>query len=100
MKEITKETAIKLVKTKFWEDMSYEQIARFQLFTDKLCMPFHIFHDAIEKALNRPVYTHEFGLSVDSLKKELLGEKPPPTLEEIVNLIPKEKRIVVEVGND
>jgi hypothetical protein len=29
------------------------------------------------------------------LKKEFLGIKKAPTMEEIINLIPKEKRIIV-----
>ena len=48
----------------------------------------------MEKVLARPVYTHEFGYK-DNLIKEYLGEKEPPTLEEIISLIPKEKTIVI-----
>ena len=67
----------------------------FQLFTDKLCMPFTIFHAAMEKALGRPVYTHEFGLNYDGLVEELLGKKPAPTMQEIMEMIPADKRIIV-----
>lgn len=92
---MTKEEAIKLFKSEFWKDLSYKEIAIFQLFEDRLCMPFGIFHEAIEKTLNRPIFTHEFGLNRDGLKKELLGESPPPTFEEIINLIPENKRIAL-----
>lgn len=60
----------------------------------KLCLDFSRFHEAVEKVLQRPVFTHEFA-EPDELKKEYLGVKEAPTLEEIINLIPEEKRIVI-----
>jgi hypothetical protein len=96
MPEISREEAIALVETRWWETLSDRDIVAFQLFTPLLCMPFDKFHKAVESALKRPVFTHEFASSfVDDLKKEFLGEKPAPTFEEILNLIPEEKRIVV-----
>ncbi len=97
VKQLTKGQAIKFGKSKIWktENWTARQIVEFQLFQKILCMPFDVFHEAMEKALGRPVYTHEFGLNVEGLKKELLGEKSPPTLEEIIQMIPAEKRVVV-----
>lgn len=92
---MTKTEAIKLAESKFWETMSFKERAIFQMFEEKLCMPFDVFHEAIEKALNRPVFTHEFGLNPEGLRKELLGESPAPTLEDIINLIPKDKQIIL-----
>lgn len=92
---MNKEQAIQLYNSKFWEPMSYKDRAIFQLWEDKLCMPFNVFHEAMEKALGRPVFTHEFGLNRDGLKKELLGEAPAPSLEDIINLIPEDKRLIV-----
>jgi hypothetical protein len=100
MNKITKENAIKLYESKFWEGMSFFERAKFQLLTDLLCMPFDIFHEAIEKALKRPVYTHEFGLNYGGLVRELLEGTPPPTLEEILNLIPVDKRVVVIINEN
>lgn len=94
---IGKKRAIELANSKWWESKSNQEIARFQLFTKELCMPFGIFHEALEKALGRPVWTHELALNFDGIAKELLGEKPAPTMEEIINLIPEEKRIIVTV---
>jgi hypothetical protein len=94
---LTKEQAIKLAESKFWEPLSFRERATFQLFEDKLCMPFAVFHEAMEKTLGRPIYTHEFGLSLDGLKSELIGEKPAPTFEDIINLIPADKRIILAV---
>ena len=99
MLEINSEMARQLAETKFWKTMSAKNIALFQLGMKYLCMPFKVFHKAVEEALDRPVWTHEFG-SGGSLMKELLGEKLPPTLEEIINLIPEEKRIIIEEVNN
>lgn len=93
---MTKDEAIKLAESGFWKDMTHREIAMFQMFEEKLCMPFEVFHEAVEKTLRRPVYTHEFGINYEGLKKELLGEARPPTLREIIEMIPKEKRIIIQ----
>ena len=95
MRQLNKGQAIRMCKSKVWEDWTDEQIVRFQLFQDKLCMDFSKFHEAISKVLKRDVYTHEFAYP-DELKKEYLGAKSKPTLEEIINLIPEEKRLLIK----
>lgn len=95
MKQLTKEQAIAFGENQCYEGWSARQIAEFQLEQNRLCIPFDIFHKAITEALGRPVYTHEFALNRDGLKKELNGEKEPATLEEILDLIPKDKRIII-----
>jgi len=97
---IGREKAIALAKTEWWKGKSFRRVAKFQLFTDELCCPFEVFHEAIEKALGRPVYTHEFGLSMESVRQEFLGERDAPTLQEILELIPEEKRIVIDLRED
>jgi hypothetical protein len=98
MKQLTKEQAVALAQSKVWQDWTDEEIVRFQLFQDRLCMNFSRFHEAVEKVLDRPVFTHEFATRfIDDLKKEYLGVKKAPTLEEIINLIPEEKRIVIGI---
>jgi hypothetical protein len=92
---IGKEKAIQLYETEWWKEKSYREIAKFQLFTAELCCPFDVFHEAVEKSLGRPVFTHEFGLNYDGICKEFLGEKEPPTMNEIVHMIPQEKLIVI-----
>lgn len=94
---MTKEEAIALAEIKFWEKMTPREIATFQIHEEKLCMPFEVFHEAVEKTLGRPVFTHEFGMNPDGLKKELAGDSPMPSMEDILNLIPAEKRIVVGI---
>jgi len=96
MIQLTKEQAIRFYENKFYEGMSHTDIFKFQLWQEKLCMPWGVFHEAAEKALNRPVFTHEFAYP-DNLKKEFLGEKDAPTFDEIIELIPAEKRIILSV---
>lgn len=96
---MTKEQALALIETKWWEGKTARSICMFQMFEDRLCMPFDLFHQAAEGALERPVFTHEFGLNRDGLRKELLGERAAPSLEEIINLIPETKRVLFLVND-
>ncbi len=93
--EITKEEAIALSKTSWWTKVSKKEAATFQLFTSCLCMPFDVFHEYLEKSLGRPVFTHELGMNLDGIKKELMGEAGPPTFGEIIGLIPADKRVII-----
>lgn len=95
MKQLNKEQAIQFAESKIWQDWTHEQIVRLQLFQKKLCVPFDVFHEAITNVLGRPVYTHEFGFNFDGLMLEYLGEKEPPTLDEIIEMIPEDKRIII-----
>ena len=92
---MTKEQALAFYSSGWWNGKSSRAICLFQMFEDRLCMQFPLFHKAIEEALNRPVYTHEFGLNREGLQKELLGKAPPPTLQDILDLIPEAKRIIL-----
>lgn len=91
---MTKQEAIKKSKSSFWVDLTPREIVDFQLYEEKLCMPWDIFHGAIEEALGRPVQTLEFAYP-DNLKKEFEGKKEKPTFENILNLIPKGKQTIV-----
>jgi hypothetical protein len=102
MSGLTREQAIRLAESRWWEssDVTDESIVRFQLFEERLCMDFAEFQLALERVLGRPVFTHELGLNVDGIKREYLGAADPPTFEEIVNLIPEEKRIIVALDDE
>lgn len=97
MEQLTKEQAIAIYEGGEWKDWSDEEIVKFQLFQDCLAVPFDRFHQAIEKVLDRPVWTHEFAFR-DGLIAEYKKERPAPTFEDIVNLIPKEKLIIVNAA--
>jgi hypothetical protein len=96
IEQLTKEQAIELFESNFWETMNYEGRAKFQMAQERLCMPFAVFHEAVIKHLGRPVYTHEFcSTNHESLMKQVFEGAPAPTLEDIINLIPEAKRIII-----
>ena len=94
MKQLTKEQAISFGENKCYEDMSLNDRAYFQLEQELLCMPFDVFHEAVEALLGRPVWTHEFARP-DLLLQEANGEKEAPTFDEIMSMVPKEKICLV-----
>lgn len=94
MEQLTTEQAIAFAQSGVWKEWNDEQIVRFQLFQNKLCLSFNRFHGALTTVLGRPVYTHEMA-EPENLIKEYLGVKPPPTLQDIINMIPEDKRLVI-----
>ena len=96
MNQLTKEQAIAFGKEGAWENLSLDERALLQLTQDKLCMPFDKFHEAVTHLLGRSVWTHEFA-DPKALLAEYMGECEPRTMSDILELIPAEKRIVIEV---
>ena len=94
---LTEEKAIAFYESGAWQQMSDRQRAEFQLLAERLCMPFSVFHESVEKALGRSVWTHEF-VDPDGLLKELRGDREAPTFEEILDLIPEKKRVVIGIA--
>jgi hypothetical protein len=94
--EINADIAKTLAATGWWLSRTDEEIVRFQLFTDLLCMPWGRFQEAVGKVLKRPVWTHEFARP-ELLRKEFLGDRAAPTMQEILDMIPEAKRLVVVV---
>jgi len=70
MEQLTKEQAIQFADNEIWRGMSNGEIALFQIDQEFLCMPWQVFHKAVSKALDRPVFTHEFA-NADRLRAEL-----------------------------
>ena len=83
-------------ENKWWDSSDPFEVAWGQLNEPSLIMDFRKLHEAVEKALGRPVFPHEFGLNAEGLKKEMQGKRPAPSLNEIIEMIPEEKRIVFE----
>lgn len=92
--QLTREQAIALHDSGAWQQMDVKARALFQMEQDLLCMPFSVFHEAVEKALGRPVWTHEFANQA-GLLAEMQGKAAAPSFAEIVAMIPEEKRLVV-----
>ena len=84
---MNKREAIKLYKSKWWEDKLDEEIANFQIHEPKLCCPMEIFHRAVETWLERPVWTHEFAdpqALIDEKAGKRKAEDPITSLQRIV----------------
>ena len=90
-KSIGRARARALAESKWWLVRTPREIARVQLFTMEQCAPFSVFHRAMEQSLRRPIMLHEFGLNVEGLIQEFLGERDAPTMEEIFALVPEGK---------
>ena len=95
--QLTQEQAVTCGEQEHWKDWTPTIRALFQIHQDRLCMPFSVFHRAVENALGRPVFTHEFGSNLGGLKAELLGLSDAPTLEQILALLLQDKTIVVSI---
>ena len=93
-KQLTRDEAIAFGEGGAWKDWGDAEIAVFQMHQRNMCVPFVRFHEAVEKTLGRPVWTHEFA-SHEKLLAELAGKRDAPTFDEIMEMIPAEKRIVI-----
>lgn len=91
---MTKTEAIKIAESGWWKGKTVKEIVDFQLYENRLCMPFGDFHEAVEKVLGRPVWTHEFA-DPTGLRAEYEGKRPPET-----NPLESAKRILHELGRD
>jgi hypothetical protein len=101
VRQFTRDEAIAFGNARAWEAMSFVERARFQMYQELLCMPFDVFHEAISKALGRDVWTPELSeANRQRLTDELNKIVAPPTMDEIIALIPEEKRIIIgDVGD-
>ena len=99
-KQMTKEQSVEFYKSGAWESLDLRQRAVFQIQQQLVCMPFEKFHEAVEKTLGRPVWTHEFALNYECIYKELMEGGPAPTMEEIIGMLPPDKTIVVMMDKD
>ena len=91
---MTKEEAIAMYDSGWWKDKTAKEIVAFQLYEDRLCLPFAEFQKAVESALGRSVWTHEFA-DRDGLKAEFEGKREPET-----NPIESAQRICRKLGRD
>ena len=63
---------------------------------DRVEVPFDVMHARIERLVGRPVWTHEMTTSNwERLLREARWEERLATMEEIINLVPEEKRIIL-----
>lgn len=72
---MTEEQAKELYHSRWWESKSAHDIVAFQLFEERVCMPFEIFYKAVEKCLNRAVTDTELVMNIYNIRKEFLEKK-------------------------
>lgn len=89
--QFTEEEAVAFAEERQWERLALRERAELQLSQRRLCMPLDVFHEAIEAALDRPVQTLEIGRNWGGLRNELAGDAPPPSLADILDLVPGDK---------
>ena len=94
---MTKEQAIELGDSYWWKNATPHEIVGFQFYEDRLCMDFGDFHGAMEAVLGRPVFTHEFAYK-ESMQAELEGKAPKKTFQDVLNLLPKGKVMIIVEG--
>jgi hypothetical protein len=87
MKELTPDESKAFFDNKIWEKLSIIERAWFQLYQPYLSMPFGEFHGAMEKLLDRPVWTHEFAFP-DELKVEAIN-KQKINFEQVLDKLPR-----------
>jgi len=93
--KLTQDQALRMYQSNWWAGMPAREIVMFQLHEDRLCLPLSVYHDALNAALKREVYTHELAYNREGLKRELLGDERLPTMQEILEMIPADKRVVI-----
>jgi len=95
---IGREKAWRLAKTEWWKESTPREIVEFQLRTQELCVPIPDLLDALQKTFGRPVLLHELSSSNSTaLLDEFYGDKEAPVWQEIINLLPEERRIIVRL---
>lgn len=60
MKQLTREEAVVFAESGAWKEMTDDQLVWFQFNQKKICVPVSHLHVALEGALGRDVYSHEF----------------------------------------
>ena len=67
---MNKQEALEMYKSGVWETWTTKEIVDFQLYEKRLCMPWTVFHAALEEELGRGIMTSEFA-HPETLRKEL-----------------------------
>lgn len=60
-----------------WKSLSDYELVRLQLNEERMCVPWPVFHSAIGRVLQRPVFTHEFATNFMGLIAEFEAVPPP-----------------------
>lgn len=72
-----------------------ERVEELELLRGTLEIPFEMVHQRVGELVGRPVYTHEMGFNWRGLVEEARTQDHP-SLQEIVDLIPSGKRLILK----
>jgi hypothetical protein len=72
--EISMEVAACVWDSGIWEGWSDKEKVMLQLFTDRMCMPMNVFHDALESELNHSVHPRILATFLDMLRDEWMAK--------------------------
>ena len=84
MPQMSREEAIEFCELGAWKNWSPEEIVRFQIDQDKLCVPLDAYFEALQQTTGRRVMTHELSLNAEGIKDEMNGIGEPPNHEEML----------------
>lgn len=84
--QLTREEAIELHDSGKWVEWPDDAIAVYQLTQQYLAIPWGRFHEAVEAAIGRPVWTHEF-VDSEHLLSEYIGVTPQRSMADIMQLM-------------
>lgn len=84
---MTREEAVAIYESGQWKEWSAREKVLCQLYEERLIMPFAEFQAAVNEALGRPVFTHEFA-NPEKLQAEFEGLIAPATLAESLASLP------------
>lgn len=73
--QLTEEQSREYYEREEWEDLTDRERAEFQLLQKRLCMPWRIFHEAMETTIGRSITIPEFARNYEGLVEELFGER-------------------------
>lgn len=79
VRQLTEAEALEFAESGKWLEMTLRERGVFQLYQNRLCMPAEVMHEAIEAALGRGIWTHEF-CDQKALQREFEGLEPAPTI--------------------
>jgi hypothetical protein len=91
---LSKEEAIEIGKSGVWKEWDATKKVLVQLFNDLMCIPISEYQNALNEVLGRLVLTHELAYP-DMLRDEYLTLRPPPTMQEIIDLMPGDRPLIV-----
>ena len=92
----SKKQAQRLYDSEIYKDMDPDQIVKFQIDQDWRVVPYQVFHECLEIALDRTVLEYEIAYKLDDLKKEFRGEKKADDLSVLIIEIPALKQAFID----